>query len=286
MKSLVPWWTKIALKTVWSRLPLQYSFWRKVGLFKHGLMENPTYVSNVFARHWDRVAFPSKESGCIAMELGCGDSLASCQIAAAHHVSKYYLVDAGQYASMDIDLYKSVAKKLRFKGDAIPEMDDCGSVQEMLQLMNAEYLTGGLRSLQSIKSKSVDFVWSQAVLEHVRRAEFPETMRELRRILRDDGVMSHRVDLRDHLSAALNNLRFPAWVWESPFMANSGFYTNRIQYGEMVECMRSAGFDVQVLNLERWNTLPTPRHRMAREFRSVPDDDLLVSGFDVVLRPI
>lgn len=219
------------------------------------------------------------------MELGCGDSLASCQLAAAHGVEKYYLVDAGRFASMDMALYKSVAKKLRFKGMAIPDIEQCESVPAMLDTMRSAYLTDGLRSLQSIESKSVDFIWSQAVLEHVRCDEFPQTMTELRRILRDDGIMSHRVDLRDHLASALNNLRFPGWLWESSFMANSGFYTNRIRYGEMIECMRLAGFDVQVSRLDRWDTLPTPRSSMAPEFRGLPEEDLLVSGFDVVMRP-
>jgi SAM-dependent methyltransferase len=249
-------------------------------------MDNPEYVSNVFTRHWNRVEFPRKDSGCVAMELGCGDSLASCHIAAAYKVKKYYLLDAGKFASMDMALYRAVAKKFRAKGISVPDLDECDSVPAMLSATKSEYLTDGLRSLQAIESKSVDFIWSQAVLEHVRRAEFQKTMKELRRILRDDGVMSHRIDLRDHLSAALNNLRFSARVWESSFMANSGFYTNRIRYGEMIECMRSTGFDVQVLNLDRWNTLPTPRQRMAREFRSVSEEDLLVSGFDVLLRPI
>ena len=41
-----------------------------------------------------------------------------------------------------------------------------------------------------------------------------------------------------------------------------------------------------VVNVERWKTLPTPRGRLAQEFQSLPDEDLLVSGFDVVLRPV
>jgi len=277
---------KIGIKTIWSRLPVKYAFWKKLGLFKHGLMDNPEYVNNVFSMHWNRVEFSRKGQECHAMELGCGDSLASCQIASAHRVKKYYLVDAGKYASMDMDLYKSVARKLRYKNIAVADIDGCGSVSEMLRIMKSEYLTDGLKSLKSIPSSSVDFIWSQAVLEHIRRAEFQETMKELRRIICTDGVVSHRIDLRDHLGGALNNLRFPEKWWESTFMASSGFYTNRIQYSEMVNCMRCAGFDVDVIDVSRWDKLPTPRNKLSREFQSLPDDDLLVKGFDVVLRPI
>lgn len=285
MKNSIPWWLKVPVKIVWSRLPMQYSFWKKLGLFNHGLMDNPEYVSNVFNMHWNRVDFPRKREGCNAMELGCGDSLASCQIARSLNVKKYYLVDAGSFASMDMNLYKSVARRLRVKGVPVQDVDACHSVAEMLSMMNSEYMTEGLRSLKAIPDKSVDFIWSQAVLEHIRSGEFRETMRELRRIVRHDGVLSHRVDLRDHLGGALNNLRFPEKWWESRFMSSSGFYTNRIQFNAMVDCMRSEGFDVDVINVTRWEKLPTPRNKLSREFQSIPDDDLLVNGFDVVLRP-
>lgn len=286
MINAIPWWMKIGLKTVWSRLPVDYSFWKKLGLFRHGLMDKPDYVNKVFSMHWNRADFARKGSGCHAMELGCGDSLASCQVAKAFGVEKYYMVDAGAFASMDLNLYKSLARKLRFTGVGVPDIDGCESVPDMLQRLNAEYLTSGLKSLRTIPSKSLDFIWSQAVLEHVRRSEFPDTMKELRRILRDDGVASHRVDLRDHLGGALNNLRFPEKVWESSFMSSSGFYTNRIQFSQMLRHMRNAGFDVQVINVTRWDRLPTPREKLALEFRSLPEEDLLVSGFDVILRAV
>lgn len=286
MRSAVPWWAKIAIKTAWSRLPLQYAFWKKLGVFRHGLMDNPEYVSSVFMTHWSRAEFPRKDNGCHVMELGCGDSVASCQMASAHGVGKFYLVDSGPYASMDIDLYKTVARKLRSRGVGVSDIEDCGSVPEMLKRMRSEYLTDGLNSLKTIPGNSVDFIWSHAVLEHVRRAEFQPTMNELRRIVRSDGVVSHRVDLRDHLGGALNNLRFSEKLWESPFMASSGFYTNRIGFREMTDSMRAAGFDIKVVKADRWERLPTPRHKLARQFRSVPEEDLLISGFDVVLTPV
>lgn len=285
MKKKIPWWTKIPVKMVWSRLPFRYGFWRRIGVFRHGFMDNPRYVYNVFSRHWTRVEFPRKSAGCQALELGCGDSLASCQVAAAHDVGKCYLVDVGRFATMDMGFYKALAVALRQEGIGVRDVAQCKSVPEMLSILNAEYLTDGLRSLKAIPSGSVDFIWSQAVLEHVRRSEFLDTMKELRRILRPDGVMSHRVDLRDHLQEALNNLRFSQRLWESSIMSRSGFYTNRIRYGEMLELMRRAGFVAQVVGVDRWKKLPTPRKRLAAEFRSLPEDDLLVSGFDVVLKP-
>ena len=145
-------------------------------------------------------------------------------------------------------------------------------------------MTEGLESLRQIEGESVDLIFSQAVLEHVRRWEFLETMQQCRRILKPGGICSHQVDLRDHLEGGLNNLRFSERVWESKFFAESGFYTNRIQYSQMLEMFGRAGFRVQVTDVRRWEILPTQLNNLAREFSALPEDELCVSSFDVLLR--
>src|SRR5205823_4214216 len=112
-------------------------------------------------------------------------------------------------------------------------------------------------------------------------SEFLDTMKELRRILKPDGAASHRVDLMDHLAAALNNLRFSQQLWESEIMASSGFYTNRIRYSTMLGLFREAGFTPEVIQIVRWDQVPTPPHKMAPMFRSIPSEELRIKAFDV-----
>jgi SAM-dependent methyltransferase len=152
-------------------------------------------------------------------------------------------------------------------------------------MINAHYEVEGIHSLRNIADGTVDFIWSQAVLEHVFQDQFSEILYELRRILRPDGVCSHRIDLRDHLGGAINNLRFSSPLWESEFMRHSGFYTNRIRYNTMLTLFKMASFNVEVLQINRWHQLPVPRTKLSQEFRTLPDDDLLISGFDVLLTP-
>lgn len=109
-------------------------------------------------------------------------------------------------------------------------------------------------------------------------------MRESRRIQSPSGIGSHRVDLRDHLGGALNSLCFRERVWESEFMSKSGFYTNRIRYSQMLELFQQAGFKVEILNVDRWTHFPTPRHKLAIPFRELPEEELFVSAFDILLR--
>jgi len=248
-------------------------------------MEQPKYAFEVFATHFDRVDFQGKAGGFTALELGPGDTLFSALIAFAHGAARCYLVDVGRFAREDIAPYRAMSDELSKRGLPIPHINDTTTVTDLLSACKAEYLTDGVRSLKALPDHSVDFIWSQAVLEHIRISDFPEMTKELHRVLRPGGVCSHRVDLRDHLGGALNNLRFSSRIWESSFMAHSGFYTNRIHYREMLGYFEAVGFSTEVIQVDRWNHLPTPRTRLASEFRALADDELLISSFDVILRP-
>lgn len=63
--------------------------------------------------------------------------------------------------------------------------------------------------------------------------------------LKQNGLISSRIDIRDHIEHSLNNLRFSNKMWESNFMKNSGFYTNRIRYFQMLDIFNKTGFNVQ-----------------------------------------
>jgi SAM-dependent methyltransferase len=162
---------------------------------------------------------------------------------------------------------------------------DLTSIEEVLRHANVIYLTNGTASMAKIPDSSIDLFWSQVVLEHVPYDEFPEFLRQLRRIVKPHGIGVHSVDFRDHLSNALNNLRFPHRIWESRVFRASGFYTNRIRPGPMLTLFTEAGFDVEVFAEKRWSEIPTPRASMALPFRELPDGELLLAEYELLLRP-
>ncbi len=280
------WWLKILAKIVLSRLPFGYRFWQRLSLFRHGAMDNPEYVLRNFEKHYAAAATPGAGQAFTALELGPGDTLASALVVNGKGGGACWLVDVGEFARKEIDIYRGIAADLRNRGVPAPDLRDVDDVQAMLGQCHAQYLSNGLTGLRTIPDASVDFIWSQAVLEHIRKDDFADTMEELRRVLRPNGVCSHRVDLRDHLSAGLNNLRFPDMVWESSFFASSGFYTNRIGFSEILAVFQAAGFAVEVRAVDRWVNLPLPRVKMAAQFRDRSGNDLSISGFDVVAWPL
>jgi hypothetical protein len=47
---------------------------------------------------------------------------------------------------------------------------------------------------------------------------------------------------------------------------------------------REAGFEPEVVRKREWETLPTPRRKMAEQFAVLSEEDLKISDFDVLLR--
>lgn len=248
-------------------------------------MEQGEYALKIFNLHVERAYPEGISEGLTCLELGPGDSIAAAIIANAFGVNQIYLVDTGNFAKRDMEIYISIVKWLREQGLSTIDIEKIESFDELLESCNTKYLTNGYRSLQTIQSQSIDFVWSHSVLEHIRKHEFNHTFTELRRVIKPDGHMSHNVDLMDHLGGALNNLRFSKRFWENDFVASSGFYTNRIRYSEMATIMEDAGFQIDESDYSTWSELPTNRLDMAMPFRDLSKEELSVRCCHFLLSP-
>ena len=269
------WLIKILLKIFISRLPIPYSFWKKTGLFKHGKMDSCEYAIKIFDLHFHR-AFPKKTPQNLQiLELGPGDSIASAIIGFAYGATCTFLVDVDYFATKDFNFYKKLISKLKAKGFNTPDISQANSIKDLLRSCNGIYLTNGLSSLESIQSNSIHFVWSHSVLEHIRKYQFYEMQRELKRLLKSSGKASHSIDFQDHLDHGLNNLRFSEKIWESNIFASSSFYTNRIPALKMHSIFKEIGFKVKRKSFGKWKKLPTKRSNMNREFDIYTDKDLL-----------
>ncbi|MGE0190236.1 MAG: methyltransferase domain-containing protein [Steroidobacteraceae bacterium] len=218
------------------------------------------------------------------LELGPGDSLFTAIIAKALGASHTWLVDAGVFATNEIAAYSKLVDYMQKKEFLIPYIEGIKTHQDILQTYCATYLTNGVASLTQIPSHSVDFCFSNAVLEHIPKYDFKKLADEMFRIMKPNGVSFHRVDLKDHLGGKLNNLRFSEVIWEGKLFKNSGFYTNRMRFGEIITLFEQAGFLCNMTRITRWSNLPTRREKLDAAFQVIQDDDLLINGFDIVLR--
>ena len=224
-KIIIPWWLRIASKIVLSRLPINYRLWKTFRLFEHGDMNLPERALKTFLMHAGTVgALDSSgkkfnrdiasDSEFNVLELGPGDSLFGGLIAYSLGASRTWLVDTGNYATIDPKSYGSMIDYL-FNRSYLHSKLNISSFDDFLSLTHTTYLTEGVSSLKNIPDKSIDFCFSNAVLEHVNSSELYLLIMELKRILKRSSLSCHRVDLKDHLGGGLNNLRFSRRRWES-----------------------------------------------------------------------
>jgi SAM-dependent methyltransferase len=294
LRKAVPWWLRIGTKIVFSRMPLPYSFWKRFHLFNLGDMDRPEEAFKNFLQHARLAGFLDEKlllpqlrvSGDFkVLELGPGDSLFTIMIAKALGASRTWLVDAGPFATTDMAKYNQMLGFLRQRGFILPFKNNPRTLlDDILSECHGEYLTEGVLSLAYLPSETVDFCFSHTVLQHIWKNDFTKMVEELFRLLKPNGVCVHRVDLRDCIGGGLNNLRFSEARWEGALFRNSGFYTNRIRFREIVGIFEQAGFKCALPRVVRWERLPTPRLKLDPSFRQLPDDDLLVSGFDIILK--
>jgi len=293
IKSAVPWWLKVGAKIVLSRLPFDYSVWKRLHLFEHGDMNQPKRALDTFLEHAKTgdvldtkgqvPRLKTTNDGFAVLELGPGDSLSTAVIAKSLGASRTWLVDAGPFATTDMNVYRSLFNHLQQEGVLMPSSTNPQNTDEILETCHGDYITDGVRSLTKLPADSIDYCFSNAVLEHVPKSQFTLLAVELFRVMKPGGVSVHRVDLKDHLGGGLNNLMFSEATWEGSLFRNSGFYTNRVRFSEMLVIFERAGFDCSLPRILNWEKLPTPKSKMDAQFSRLPDNDLLVSGFDVVL---
>lgn len=275
-----PWPLKIAAKLVLSRLPVGYRTWTRLGAFRHGKMASLSYPQRIFNVHLAQARDSGVDmEGATVLEMGTGDSVASALLARRSGAKQTYLLDVGDFATRDMDFYRAFSAQI-----GLPIPAGC-TYEELLADVGGVQLTNGLASWRSVPGDSLDFVWSHSTLEHVRKSEFAATATEMFRCMNPGAVASHNIHLKDHLGGALNNLRFSDELWEADWWAaRSGFYTNRLRPTELLESFRAAGFDVVKSKISGWDTLPTPKSKMAARFRAMSDEDLLATGMQVLLR--
>jgi SAM-dependent methyltransferase len=249
-------------------------------------MDGFAYAWGVLNKHISQ--FETKKEGWLGLELGPGDGLLSSLLAPALGSAGLSLVDSGDYIEKDVQKYQQqIVQFLKTSSDyLLPDYSNCSSVDEILQSAGrGAFYSQGLSSLKSLDDNSFDFIFSHAVLEHVRKGEFRETMQQCYRLLKSDGVMSHVVDFKDHLDGSLNNLRFSSSLWESNwFAAGSNFYTNRLRFSEIVKICEESGFEVRIVDISHYDTIPIKRNHLSKEFTNLSDDDLSVSETHLVMQ--
>lgn len=298
----IPWFLKMAIKIILAILPVPYSFWKKLGLFQHGeINKELSHLVNSYCEHMQFYKGVKQSLPASCLELGPGDSVGHALSGYMLGLDTTYLVDAGDFASKDPkhyqELYSYIEENKDSEWKALRSLAENASSdntrhnqvlhnftrEDVLDFSGGKYKTQGIHSMKEIENECIDFSFSNAVFEHIHADEFAPYMVELARVHKKGSIARHWVDLHDHLGGALNSMRFSERFWESFWVKNAGFYTNRLTMDEMITSAQKAGFSVEIPHVMKWHTLTPPRKNMHNDFAQKSEEELNICTFLMVL---
>jgi SAM-dependent methyltransferase len=134
-----------------------------------------------------------------------------------------------------------------------------------------------------IRPGSVDFIFSQAVLEHVDDLE--GVYAAMHRWLAPTGLISHQVDFRCHRKADTWNghWTYSDFTWKL-IVGRRAYLLNRLPYSRHLDFLRRAGFEIVAERTVRSDSV-LRRRELAARFRAMTDDDLTTSGAYLLAAP-
>jgi hypothetical protein len=146
----------------------------------------------------------------------------------------------------------------------------------------------GDASATGLEAASVDYFVTNNVFEHIPREAIRTILRESARLGRDDAVLSHHIDLRDHYAKfdrkvdVFHSLRYSDRQWR---LLNSRLEPqNRLRHRDYVELIDAAGFEIVSERVTRGPEDALARTPVAARFAGYPVDDLRVIDMWVVAR--
>jgi len=270
------------------------------------------YCYTVWLRHLvkaDAAGIPTVHS-CVA-ELGPGDSLGTGLAALLSGATRYVALDAKSHANpeQNLAIFEELVVLFR-RREPIPNDDEFPLVRPKLQdyqfprqILSDERLATALAEsrIDNIRaaisgrasgpigldyrapwtdpsvvvSGSVDFLFSQAVLEHVDDLE--QTYRAMRAWVKPNGFVSHSIDFTSHnLTRSWNGhwtLTDPAW---RIVRGTRPYLINRQPLSRHLELLSKNGF--VVVHVDKQEALVDPALRLAKRFRGMDGVDLSTRG--------
>jgi hypothetical protein len=154
-------------------------------------------------------------------------------------------------------------------------------MDELFALFRLEYLAPCNCANLPLADRSLDVVYSRAVLEHVPPAVIEHIFMEARRVLKDSGLMCHFVDPSDHLQhhdrsiSRIHFLRFSDSAFRIVCL-NPLNYHNRLRHPEYVRMLERTGFEIlkEERNIDQSAVVFAKTQNLAPQFRRFSPEDL------------
>ncbi len=183
------------------------------------------------------------------------------------------------YCNPDL-LQNRLGQLMAFKGD----------LPAFLNLIDTEWLAPADARRLSFPDNSFDFHFSYAVFEHVPGSIIRNILKEAKRLLRPEGVLSHSIDLSDHFAYAddsitkINFLQFSDERWQR-LAGNQYMYHNRLRAPEFFRLFEEEGVFIarKAENLDAPSLEALKRgFPLDARFESIALEELAITNINVV----
>lgn len=284
--------------------------------------DSARYCYSVWMRHLIRtLPYRDSPSAGTVVELGPGDSVGTGLAALLSGARRYIAIDVVRHADVARNLaVLGELVGLFGRRDPVPGGDEFPAIRPCLEdhvfpeaILDAEAIGANLAAgriaaiaaalrgdpiaadgdlpvryvdpaaaADMIPAGSVDWVFSQAVLEHVD--DLIGVCRACHDWLKPGGLMSHQIDFASHGTSREWNghWAYPDPVWRL-LRGRRPYLLNRLPCGCHLEALADAGFEILADDRVR---RPSRLHRdqLARRFRGMTEEDLTTAGAFVVAR--
>jgi ubiquinone/menaquinone biosynthesis C-methylase UbiE len=279
MKKLF-WWFIVLVKLLACYFRGLENFLKFIGVYSPGKMNEIAYAACITKSHIDCIRpYVKSITGKVILEFGPGDSILSALVAHAYGFKESILVDIEPLNE------KLIKDNLNNYDNLLRLIDIDVKKAKPIESLEYKYLDSGLKSLHEIPDASIDIIWSHVVLQHVYRNEVDAILTEFNRILKPDGMMSHKIDLKDCICGSLNNLRFSPKIWDTKTVYRSGFYTNRLRADDWLRLLEKFNFISIEVDKTYFPKMPIKYSKLSRHFKmNYTMEQLMVSGLHVISR--
>lgn len=143
------------------------------------------------------------------------------------------------------------------------------SLEEILKNLNLEYLIEDARNL-SLESNSIDFINSNNTFEHIYPNILSPILKDFKRVIKHNGVMSHFIDMSDHFAhfdktiTIYNFLKFSESKWK--WIDNSIQPQNRMRIYDYKKMYSNLGIPISEETFRKGNLKELKSISLAKKY--------------------
>jgi hypothetical protein len=200
---------------------------------------------------------------------------------------KVYALDLVRLAT--IEQVNGVIRQLK---ELVPgDWPAVGSFEDLERLYRIQYHAPGDARSTGLPDRSVDFICSTAVMEHIPEPEIRAILGECRRIATARARFSFIIDYHDHYGTAdgeitlWNFYRYSEKEWRK--FNPSNHYQNRLRHSDHERIFGELGLDTVKVQriIPDWAEPSLKKVPVCDEFARYSRDDLLAASGKFLLRP-